>query len=157
MATGVRARRRPPQRKRAGVALTPFMGFLRYMPVPVFIPLTILWLGLVCRRADVGLTQILSGDGRGSAAIRYLMLPTIFAPVVLASVRLWGESSGWQGTPFTASLFGTFQSMLRIATILGLGYLLVVIGLYRTWMRRHPRPQETAPAQPQQADPQLPQ
>jgi NitT/TauT family transport system permease protein len=31
--------------KKIGKAVTPFMGFLRYMPVPVFIPLTILWLG----------------------------------------------------------------------------------------------------------------
>jgi hypothetical protein len=86
--------------------------------------LTVLWCGLVCRRADLGLTRILSGEGRGSAVIRYLMPPTILAPVVIASVRLWGESGGWHATPFTASLFGTIQSLLRMALILGMGYLL---------------------------------
>jgi hypothetical protein len=85
---------------------------------------TVLWFGLVCRRAGIGLMEILSGDGRGSAAIRYLMPPTILAPVAIASVRLWGESSGWRVTPFSASLFGTIQSLIRIATVLGMGYLL---------------------------------
>jgi NitT/TauT family transport system permease protein len=31
--------------RRVGEVLAPFLGFIRYMPVPVFIPLTLLWFG----------------------------------------------------------------------------------------------------------------
>lgn len=88
------------------------------------VALSLLWTALLFARTDAGLFRILSGEGRGSDVIRYLMPPTMLAPVVISCLKLWAEASGWQVTSFAASALGTGQSVLRITVVLALGYML---------------------------------
>jgi hypothetical protein len=83
--------------------------------------LIVLVVGLVCARADTGLARILSGEGRGSIVIRWLLPPVALLPIVLGVVRIWGESAGLEAF---AALFAAVQSVMRIALIVGMGYLL---------------------------------
>jgi hypothetical protein len=93
----------------------------RMSPQTIF-AFSVLWLGLIFARSDAGLAQILTGDGRGSSVIRYLLPPTTLFPIVISSVRLWGEGTvDWARY---APLFATIQSVTRIAVVITLGYLL---------------------------------
>ena len=69
--------------------------------------------------------------------------------IVLGTAILFvGPSRVYMGQHWASDAIGGYT--------LGLGYLLLVIQLYRAWMRRHPRPQETARAPSQAADPPTP-
>ena len=86
--------------------------------------LSLIWASLVLSRSDTGLFRLLSGEGRGSEIIRYLMPPTIVFPIVFSCVRLWMENSGSGLSPFAMSMFSTIQSGMRIAVLLTIGYML---------------------------------
>jgi hypothetical protein len=85
---------------------------------------SLVWAALIAARADRGLFSILSSDGRGSYVIRFLLPPAILAPAIIGLLRLWAQSAGLQSSAFSLSVFGTIQGIIRIAAIIGLGYLL---------------------------------
>jgi undecaprenyl-diphosphatase len=62
-----------------------------------------------------------------------------------ALILLVGPSRVYMGQHWASDALGGYT--------LGLGYLLLVIELYRMWVRRHPRPGEVIATQPQTVEP----
>ena len=100
--------------------LTGISSTIRMSPPSIAIHV-VLVMGLICARADAGLLRILSGEGRGSVVIRWLLPPVALIPILIGTIRIWGESAGLMAF---ASVFGAAQSVLRMAVIVGMGYAL---------------------------------
>lgn len=74
---------------------------------------------LVCARASFGATPVLTGQSRGSAAVRVILPAIIALPLALGQLRMAGEAAGLFAAPYGYTFFATAQTLILGGCVYG--------------------------------------